>query len=299
MSNTPEVRITASTMCLLLWEAAKAGPDVEGILVGKAVEWENKQLHDAGVAESRGSVAWDNRSSRICVQQALHIGSTYSFYDLSGTPDLDKLTECLRNPSEQILGWYSVRKSPPLNPSIREITVHKRLEALRQSNFDFSLYSQSSSSLEKQKAVMRACRFTSAPLLFALICPSDKSNASVSSSSVATDYRFFTTQGNSQSGLVPVQIFIENALQTVSEYSKFQPVSVLPSTPTPPDIQSLASSFSHPYLGELLDSTKSQMMTELPKIESVECQLDDQIMRNAHLREQIANLQALLHKQSR
>ncbi|XP_062519898.1 BRCA1-A complex subunit Abraxas 1-like [Corticium candelabrum] len=87
--------------------------DAEGFLLGHTASQKQKD----GTAQQFSVV----EEFIICKQP-------FSFYNKQGQVDIDELRHLLKGNSEKLIGWFRVRRSTPLQVSIRERSIHQSLQ---------------------------------------------------------------------------------------------------------------------------------------------------------------------------
>jgi hypothetical protein len=202
MSTTDDnIKVAGVTLSALFREVLCCNSDAEGLLFGSINKKEQQKFDDyAGSKQFKTTIA---------IQSYVPLGALNSFYDATGIVDPNLLAQILSSRKQSFLGWFRFRRGLPLKPSLKELAVHKQLEALYLRQFGSDI-PKSPRSLESAVP----------PLLFLVLSQGVTEDQTVHS----FDYRALKV--NSLGEVSPVALEVVNLISSSQEeYLNFNPIS--------------------------------------------------------------------------
>ncbi|XP_033632517.1 BRISC complex subunit Abraxas 2-like [Asterias rubens] len=119
-SSTVVVNVSGCVWSSLFLDHASSIGDQEGFLFGEIVRKTNTDISDSQITRKIENISINVYSHFACSEP-------HSFYDRKGHADKVKLLSMLKDNYKHMVGWYRFRRNTPLEPSMRESTLHKTL----------------------------------------------------------------------------------------------------------------------------------------------------------------------------
>ncbi|XP_072024069.1 BRISC complex subunit abraxas 2-like isoform X2 [Amphiura filiformis] len=101
-------------------DQASSKGDQEGFLIGEVISEVTTNISDSQISGKTEHISMNVYSHHACVEP-------FSFYDRKGHVDQVRLLAMLKENYKNVVGWYQMRRNVPLEPTLRDITLHQQL----------------------------------------------------------------------------------------------------------------------------------------------------------------------------
>lgn len=132
MANKIAVKVSGSIVSSLFFEHVNSPGDQEGFLLGEFVKRVTRIISDSHMSAEKEEISMHIYTIVPCDEQS------FSFYDVCGRLQEEKLNYYLKDRRKEVIGWYRFRRNTPLEISLREHAVHENLCQLFGRGYDKS-----------------------------------------------------------------------------------------------------------------------------------------------------------------
>eukprot|EP01095_Lingulamoeba_sp_RSL-Kostka_P008721 TRINITY_DN295_c1_g2_i1.p1 TRINITY_DN295_c1_g2~~TRINITY_DN295_c1_g2_i1.p1 ORF type:complete len:297 (-),score=54.87 TRINITY_DN295_c1_g2_i1:60-950(-) len=205
-----EISTAGITLSGLLHEMSIFPGEIEGLLFGNITSRKTNNMSDFGNSSLQIEYTY-------YITDFDFIGTTGSFYDpKTGIINKNKLKEVQSNHAHQMLGWFRFRRNTMLKPSLREMSIHKRLETAREEMF---LETQLNNNNNNNEDEIKNKNNRITNLIFALFTQNFNDKHSI----LTFDYKFIQIINNN---IISRSLSIRNLVSSSHiEYNNFYPMA--------------------------------------------------------------------------
>lgn len=121
MANKIAVKVSGSIVSSLFFEHVNSPGDQEGFLLGEFVKRVTRIISDSHMSAEKEEISIHIYTIVPCDEQS------FSFYDVCGRLQEEKLNYYVKDRRKEVIGWYRFRRNTPLEISLREQAVHENM----------------------------------------------------------------------------------------------------------------------------------------------------------------------------